>query len=379
MKPNLEPAKTVLRSFLSEIEIVKGFQPGFSSPTQTDTSGINGMEFGSELYWQKEEAYSWLYGEAWFFRSLMHRAKTNVVPNYFHQPALPVYQQWRSEEKEIFSRSTHIIPTPDTVSLGKYLHLLSSWIVDKNEKRTNWIKSLHCFLQFLREDTDLDQQGAIEVIFPYKMEIRPGYSFQHSEKGIQKVERPSILRRVYNSAYPIDILAASDILKNLAKTIFEGRPNAQQKAAETLGFALLCHAVGAYRVTTREEIVFTTPLTALKSPDPAQPKEYFKPEYFIGIKSLYGVVEVPISKTLHDFLITLPRDPKNECIFNTNLESLHRTFQNKGVKPSKRTQGLGKITFLTFMSQPHEAIGHRHSPMKKPRKSKKKSKLLPTK
>jgi len=375
MEPDLEPAKKVLHTFLTEIEAVKGFRSGFSSQSSGANESaidVGEFEFASDFYWEKEDAYILLYAEAWHFHSLMHRPKASSIPEYYQQPAGPVYLQWRNEQKEIFHRKTCFIPVPGDVELGEYLRQLSNLIVDDNEKRCNWIKSLRSFLQFIRDDTDIEQQGALEVIFPYKMEIRPGYTFKHTKDGVQKVDRRSILRRVDDAVFPIDILAATEIIKNLIETTLEGRSNSQQSAAEALGFALLCHAVSSYRIITREEIVFDTPITALKSPDPTKPEDFFKPEYFIRIKSLYGIIDVPISKTLHDLLIALPRDPTNSNIFSMDWETVLRTFRNKGVKLSKRAKNLGKITFLTFLSQPHEAIGHRHSPMKTPTKSTKK-------
>ncbi len=124
MKPDLEPVRTILLSFLSEMESVKGFRIGFSSPSTTDKDSVidtRGFEFGSDLYWEKEDAYSWLHAEATHFRSLLHRPKTNTIPEYYRQPALPVYQQWRSQEKEIFHRGRLIPPPEGNVQLREYL------------------------------------------------------------------------------------------------------------------------------------------------------------------------------------------------------------------------------------------------------------------
>lgn len=392
MKPNLEPTKAVLRAFLDEIEKVKDIRRGISAPQMTTSFAIEDREPlcdtseftpAPDSCWEKEDAYIWLYAEVWHFHTLIQRPKTKSIPEYYQQPAEPVYLQWIGEEKEIFCRGC-IIPAPsENQNLAQYLEQLALTASEGNEHRAVWNKSLRCFCEFVRADTDLDQKGPLEVLFPSKesckgMELREGYSFERRGEKIEKIERRYILRRIENTVFPIDIFAASEILMSLCKAIFEGRSNSQRSAAEALGFAWLCHAVGSYHLTTREELVFSTKLDALKAPDLEKPKEPTMPEYFIGVISLFGVVNVPISKTLYDFLLALPRDPGDSRIFTLSLDALRRTFRDKGVKLSKRARTLGQITFLTFMSQPHEAIGHRPFQQQKSHQLKRKQKLSPT-
>lgn len=374
MKYDLEQAKEVLRAFFAEIEKVKAIRKSISAPqpalsfTVKDKSPVFDASVftpAPDSYWEKEDAYMWLYADAWEFRSFMHRPKPKPIPEYYSQPALPVYQQWRQEEKEVFYKQCEQIPPPaDGISLADYLQQLASFIAEENEHRDVWIESLRCFLQFLREDTELDQKGLMEILFPSKesckgMELRKNHSLQRKGKKIETVECRSILRRIEDTVYPIDILAASEILMHLSATVLEGRPNSQRSAAEALGFAWLCHAVGCYRLVTQENLVFSAKLDSLRPLDLHQPKERLKPTYFIGIPSLFGVIDVPVSKTLYEFLLALPRDTESCLIFNMDWGTVLRTFRNKGVKQSDRALQLGQITFLTFMSQPHEAIGHR--------------------
>lgn len=206
------------------------------------------------------------------------------------------------------------------------------------------------------------------------MELRKGFLPVLEDKEIKEVERRFILRRIEDTVYPIDILAASEILINLSKTVLEGRPNSQHSAAAALGFAWLCHAVGCYRLVTRENLVFSTELSNFRSPNLNETRQWLQPTHFIGIPSLYGIVDVPVSKTIYEFLLALPRNLGSNRVFTMDWKTVLRTFRNKGVKLSERAQNLGQITFLTFMSQPHEAIGHRPSP----RKESIEEKLLPT-
>ncbi|HEY4831665.1 MAG TPA: hypothetical protein VIH61_03795 [Waddliaceae bacterium] len=367
MKTDLEPAKKVLRSFLADIEDIKTLRRLMSIPQlassftiQDQTPEFDASEFipAPNSYWEQEDAYIWLYADAWDFRSFMQQPKNNQMPEYYLQAALPLYQQWRDQEKEVVYRGC-IIPIPDDVSLEAYLRHLSSCIEEKNEKRSVWIKSLKSFTQFIRDDIPLELQGTLESIFPYKMKINRGYSFKKTDNGIQKFNRSYILRNVDDPVFPIDILAASDILKNLTMVVLEGRPNSQHAAAEALGFALICHAVGSARVITRENIIHEIPLTALKFSKPAKNEILFHPQYYANIQSFYGFKDAPISKTLYDYLISLPRNQGSVSIFSKPISTLLRTLYDKGVKRSELARSLGTITFRTFMSQSTHWFGHR--------------------
>ncbi|MEI8301462.1 MAG: hypothetical protein WCG10_07655 [Chlamydiota bacterium] len=255
----LKPAKNVLRSFLADIESVKNLRQCISEPKMATAFSVNDQMpiFDAtkcipapESFWGKENAYTKLYAEAYHFRSFMHRPKTLPVPEYYKQPALHLYLIWKKEEKELFHRKCKMIPAPaKEITLSDYLQKLALEISEGNEHRDVWIESLRSFLQFIREDTDLDQQGVLDIIFPKKMELRKGHSF---DANSNKVECRYILRKVENVVYPIDIFAASDIITNLIKAVLEGRPNSQRSTAEALGFAWLCLAVGSYRLVTRE-------------------------------------------------------------------------------------------------------------------------------
>lgn len=373
MKYDLEPAKNVLRTFLKEMEEVKAIRKQMSSPQAAQSFTIedkmpifDATEFSPapDSFWEKEDAYIWLYADAWNFRALMHRPVPSPISEYYSQLAYPLYQQWRMESKEVFYRKCAQIPEPrKRISLHNYLQSLALIISKKNEHRDVWIESLRSFLQFLRDDTYLDQKGSLEVLFPSKvsckgMELRQGYRIRRQGRGFREVETRHILRSIEETVYPIDILAASEILMNLSHTVLYGRPNSQYSAASALGFALLCHAVGCYRLVTREELVFATKIDSFRLPVNCS-NPWIEPSHFIGIESLFGVINVPFSKTLYEFLQALPREPGQNGIFNMDLDTVSRTFREKGVEPSKRARGLGKITFLTFMSPPHEVIGHR--------------------
>lgn len=370
MKPDLEPTKNVLRSFLSEISDVVKIREGISAPISTpfnfkdsipDLSGVD-FEPASDTFWIEDNAYTWIYAEAWHYGQLMQYPKNTEIPKYYLQQALPIYEDWLNEEKDITYRGT-IIPAPGDVNLHKYLVFLAECIQDKNEKRTVWIKSLKSFLQYIREDIPFELQGSLDCIFPYKMEIRRSEKLQWTEDGIIKIECGFILRNIEDTVYPIDVLIAAEILQNLAMEVLEGRPNGQHTAAEALGFAWLCHVVGSARLMTREKIVYNTSLKALRTIDSTDGSSGL-PIHFITISTFNGLKEIPISKTLYDFLVALPRSGDDDSIFSKPISTLLRTLYDKGISQSERARSLGKITFRTFMSQSTHWYGHRPGQVK---------------
>ena len=222
--------------------------------------------------------------------------------------------------------------------------------------------------------------GPLEMLFPSKegckgMEIRKDYTHKLEGGDVKQVERRVILRRIEDIVYPIDILVAAEIVQNLIDRSLTGRPNSQHSAIEALAFAWLCLAVGFRRMATREELVFSVTVDQLYYSAQTDIDKYLKPTHFIKVPSLFGPVDVPGSKTLYDLLLALPRDANCQRVLNMDWATTLRTFR-KAVKRSKRALDLGPITFLTFMSHPHEAIGHRAFLAQKFSKSKK---LSPTK
>ncbi|HAB98230.1 MAG TPA: hypothetical protein DCE71_00190 [Parachlamydiales bacterium] len=362
MKHDLEPAKAILRDFLVEHEKVKGFH--YSDDPKPEA--------------QQDDAYGMLLAEPWFWRAIVnytYKVPKPVMPEYYNQSALPLYRRWRDEEKEICLRGLKIIPDPtEGETLINYVLNLENAVSDGNEHRAAWIASLRSFLQFLRDDMGiLVPKGHLEMLFPSKegskgMDVRHDpekyYTIQKEGDELVKKPRGMILRLIEDTVYPIDYLAAAEIIQNLIDTALHGRSNAQHAGLEALAFAWLCLAVAFRRMMAQEERVFSATTEHLYYEEPSDRDKYFFPTYFIKIEGLFGLTEVAVSKTLYDLLLTLPRNAGDERIFSKDLATLLRTFR-RAAKQSQCTKGLGSITFLTLMSQPTESIGHRPSPMQK--------------
>lgn len=164
----------------------------------------------------------------------------------------------------------------------------------------------------------------------------------------------NIIRKVPITVYPIDIWTVAEILQNLAHLLFEGRPNAQESAAQALGLAWVCLASGLSRFMTQLKILHELPRNNLQELGQGTPS---KPNQSLTIRTFFGKKNAVISKTLYSYLLALPRTNPH-YIFGRPLRTL-RLILDQAVKASKGAQKLGKITFLTLMQHPHEHEGHR--------------------
>ena len=376
MKVDLEPAKAILRLFLTELEASREVRYSVLGPMPAIAFTIKDRMpiFDSDqiypdaaLHDAEEEAYAWMYCEAWNPRALMHRLKPNPLPDYYHQLAILLYQEWLRLDRNVIDRG-EIIPQPEEdCTLILYLKYLETKITKECEERAVWMLSLKSFLNYLREDIpDKSMLGGLETIFPYKMDIREHFVLEKTKDGIKKVRRLVILRNILPSVYPIDIHKTAQIMKNLFKTVLEGRQNSQHSAAETLGFTWICHAAASACVITEEKVLFGLKISDLIAPLPGTKKEWFKPEYYLRVRTINGFVNVPISKYLYDYLLALPRKPLSKQIFCLPWRGVHRTLLSKGISPSF-INGEAKednLSFLTLMSPPHHAEGQRYRPTK---------------
>lgn len=360
MNSDLEPAKSILRSFLKKISESRDScgqaSDCFNSGAEAGMSDSSSDRDPKPR--QIEEAWIWVGAEPRDFSRLMRQPPSLLITRYYAEPASPIYADWENSEKEIFGRGC-IIPPPGNRILIEYLLHLHSLITTMNERRAVWHKSLRSFLEYLRSDMAPDQLYPLEELLPERFEVRPGYIYRRTEGEVKKIDYQTIVRLVQDTAFPINFLAVSQILEHLADTILHGRPNSQHTATEAFGFSWLCLAVGARPLPALEQSLFSTPLSALRSTNPISDS---RSEYQIQVNTLFGPAEIPVSRWLYDFLKTLPRPTDSDRIFTKSIRTLRRTLAEKGIKASKRAQGLGSISFLTFMNPSHGAFAQRYSP-----------------
>lgn len=144
MKSPLEPAKEILREFLRELTLIEKARSRIPLPSLILETSIPPIDPSTqsiataELYYQKQNAYTWLYGTR-RYRPLMQRPQVDLIPDYYRQPARPLYEKWYDFGcgKEVMTRG-NIIPHPENCSIGEYLYRLSFAIIEKGENRAVW-------------------------------------------------------------------------------------------------------------------------------------------------------------------------------------------------------------------------------------------------
>jgi hypothetical protein len=319
----LAKAKEVLQAFLKDFEEIREH---ISPPAS---------------YWEKDDAYTWLYG-ARRYHPLMHRmGPIRPLPSFYSQPVQPLFDKWLAKILDVQNIPGYRIPKPlEGQKVHAYLELLQSIVIDKKERRKIWWHSLRSFTKFLRDQARqrMEELGELDVIFPEDMTIY----------------FDMIIRKVPDTLYPIDIWAAADILKILARFVLEGRTNSQESAAQALGLAWVCLASGHARFMTRLEVLHEIHPGNVKEVNQGDP---FTPNHWLNIRTLFGKTDAPISKMLHDYLVALPKTNPH-YVFSLPLRTLRRTL-DRAIATSDLTKHLGKITFLTLMHLCHEGRGHR--------------------
>lgn len=338
MNKELEPLKGILRDFLFQMkkkeEIWKSLGQSIA-----ETPG-----FGDDCTdpWPRKEAYCWVFADLYDHFGRFDRTAPDV--DAAHELARPHYDAWLKLELDIQWRSAGIIEYPyEKETVQCYLdRILSGFHKDKACKSAKW-RSLCSFISYLRQIYPLDERGCIEEIFPEEMKLFNG--------RIAKINPPT--------AYPIDVYTTASILKNLAVEVLEGRPNAQLCAAEALGLAMVCLTSSRRRLPTQLKLVSQIPINCLLFPgSPDYSDKINRP--LLMIPTFYGTSLVPISQTMANYLNAtkniLPKE--RATLFQSHPRSLLRVLDGI-VKNLPSAVNLGKITFLTFLSHPHEAIGQR--------------------
>lgn len=323
MTSNLEPVKGILSSFIKSFSEARACISGPAS------------------FWEKEEAYAWIYGARRYI-PLIHRiSPTRPLPSFYSQTAKPLFDKWLELFLDIQNFHKYHIPDPlKNETLYLYLERIHSIVISRKERRTIWWDSLRSFTHFLRDQAkqDIENLGELDVIFPEDMTI---YS-------------DTIIRKVPVTLYPIDIWAVAEILQNLCRFALEGRSNAQESAVQALGLAWVCLTSSHARCMTRLEILHELPVDNLKE---VPQNDLLQPNHCLTIPTFFGNSNAPISETVHNYLFALHRT-NPYYIFSQSLRTLRRTL-DRAIAASPQAQGLGKITFLTLMHQPHEVKGHR--------------------
>lgn len=270
---------------------------------------------------------------------------------------------WYTEyflNKEEFSTS-HLDEPNKEETLYNYLLRLEEIIATKEEIPFLWERGFSSFLSFLRETIAKEQIAFLELIFPEKMEIQKFKFFKpvqtsKSHWELKEVPTAQIARKISPSVYPIYILTAADIIRELVNTVLYGRQNSKLTAAESLGLCWVCLTYARLGLPIDLKDLLSIPISDLmRSADNSLPT--------LKLPSIFGCLSTPVSETIWGFLKaiseisgTQTRSSIFQCPEESLNRSLRRVIAKLGLDPEK-----GKITFKTFLSQPTE-FDHRYQP-----------------
>jgi hypothetical protein len=332
----LEPVKDILSNFLSDMKKQEGI---WKSVEHDLTDSNNGS-------WQNEEAYCWIYADPeYYFLMGNEYSKSHPEVPAAKKKAKPYYHAWLHEDHYLQEILPYIIQQPDNEdTLASYLERTYANIHKQKGSRTLEWRSLKSFIEYLRCILPADQVEFIEVLFPEGMAMLNGY----------------IIKNEKLSACPIDILLTVKILQELVKRVFEGRPNAQHSAAEALALCWMCLTSARRRLLTAFRMIYKAPLTSLslqKDTDDIYGRTLHNS---FALPTFYGRAQTFISEYLFEYLsaLNLASQEKGKTILHCPQRILERSLYDI-VQKIPEAQKLGKITFLTFMSLPHEIIGQR--------------------
>lgn len=260
------------------------------------------------------------------------------VSDCYDQPAKPLYDKWECLERDIQYRGVNI-PDPKEMTLDSYLEFLFYEVLQKMEYRAVWIKSLRSFINFLRNALPCNAKYRLELLFPEKMEIRKITGSVPNSYGNREINRNILIKKLPPTAYPIDYIAQSEIMENLAHLVTHGRPNIQNSAAEALSLSWCCTICAMCRVKTQEKSIYNLSLDSLLRFNDAGENEQFS----LKINSLHGFLDIPISSGHYALLNALPRpqNTQDPPLFTKPLSSLLRTLY-KAVNMSDNAKNLMK-------------------------------------
>lgn len=307
-----------------------------------------------------EIAQTWIYAtdrlSALFMRPLPKVCLSSNPKKVF---ASECYQQWQKDvnEKESGYSDCFIEDKPDShygkhqisspkleESLKDYIYRLRDQVESKQKISFYYERNLSSFLSFLRQQRPHKEVAFIEHIFPRDMNISP-YTRQEKTSSGEFEDTPChiITRKVSQNAYPIEVSATAAILRMLCQNSLNGRVNTRMAHLETLGFCWVLTA--ASRLQVQMQVKDFEVLTI---------KHLDTSTFDLKVPTYFGIIRVPISRELTEYLIMLhqcsKQNSRDNRIFRCSQRTRERTLQ-ASVETCELLH-LNPITFQTFLSTP---------------------------
>lgn len=348
MTDRLKKAQALLTEFEQQLAEKRRVYDGFHLPGDYQNKQ-------RDDFLTKEIAYSWIYAATDHHLIEAVEPPIKEVPKAFLKKAITFYNAWLSKGSDIQLFPEYIIPCPtEEESLNTYLQKLWNEIMINHERRTIWFKSLRRFTHFLRSQESgilFDQQGWLKILFPDKM----GLILEKTDEG--DISPTAIVRKVPLTGHAIDISTAAAILEGLADEVLNGRLDTRLTAAETLAFCWVCLTSSRLRFPTELNMLYESNMLGQEQ-NLVNTDAIFGSKYYLELQTYLGDIPVEISLLQYEYLNVLYTSDRRLSFFKSDLRSLRRLF-DRVVAKADISDSLGKITFLSFTSPPHLAIGRR--------------------
>jgi len=348
MKVNLSPLKKILENFIQQAQQ--------KEKLAKSVKNLVDPEYIDELdYWTREECYIWMNAEPYY--NLMQKNNEKLqIPKCFYEPASKFYDEWMDQDLDIQDYEKYIIQPPlNTHTLLEYLHHLDKLVSEKKVKTERWKLSLKSFASYIRRNYLKDEPGFLNIIFPPKLELSYG----------------RVTRNLPPEEYPIDILDTLRILKSLVQIVLRGRPNKQHTTAEVIALFWCCLLSARERTLTEISLLLTLTSDNLKKEITPNEKIFYKSAsyysdsetYYLHLPTLFWEEKIRISKTLFHYLSALSKINGGK-IFSHSIKPLRVRFKGE-ISKIQLSANPEEIFFRTFLTEPHENIGHRFRPKQK--------------
>lgn len=290
--------------------------------------------------WEREQAYCWLHATDHYLPLMSEQKEVFVYevgdiyyqkirkpvgrqhsihfgdltvdstpPTLLSDKATSWYKTWFEQAGDLRNRPLKIIPNPKPEEIvSEYLYSLSAMAL--TQRVPKWRESLGSFLHFLRRQVQIDEELKINELFPEYMEI--------SEDAIRRL--------IPNTAYPIDITSAAQIIQELIALV-KGRSDSQYTSAQALALVWVSLSCAFARINPNVKFIHqlnTDRLSCKKASVNGKNCDH----YFLNIISPNGDAEIPISTFLYDYLIHVAKvsnsSSKSSNLFTSQLRSLRR-------------------------------------------------------
>ena len=315
---------------------------------------------------QEREAYGWIFLEPhyWSFWGISDESMKEGWPENYPKDLLAAAQSyfstWLDKELEMKGgikytkgrlkssndyRVYGIVSPEPQETLIKYVKRLRYEEFEHKHTKKLWWESLGSFLEYVKAYTQPECHGYIDVIFPH-------WKIPFEGK---------VIRGVLKEKYPTNILVVMGILKNLAETMLWGDVRSQHCAAEALAFAWICLTSARSRLPTRINLLEEFDASTLSAEERPERLRYTT-RYTMKVPTLFGAVQMEISKSLYQYLQTLEKINKSIGVKDSFLKHTERGLRgifSKAVKKLNLSSSHGPVTFTTLTSWPTTCIHHR--------------------